>query len=417
MTVIKNLDGTMSVVSTSVSNPLAKTKLPKTSVTNADGSTSLAKGTEVKENPDGTVTVDGVVLPTGTGLKKLPDGSYVIFTMPKLKPLDKSVKLPKSAVTNLDGTTVLKVGTVVKENQDGTIVVDGVLMPKGTGIRKMPDGSMVLYSMPTLRKVAPKPMPAIKTNLDGTVSLGNVKLPPGVKPGPDGALALPKEAKVTKNPDGTVSVDGKPLPPGIGTKVNPDGTISLAPATSLPPPLPLQTSPDGSITVGGVKMPPGVQPNLDGSIGLPKGAKVSKSKDGSVTIDGQKLPPGTSIQTNANGSMSIVSSLPPPSGIRTSPDGSVILGNIALPKGAKPAFDGSISLQKGTVVAKTINGCVSINGKELPSGTQIRTNPDGSLSILPPSMTGLVTTIGWLENLTVYFYFRLWSSEYFEPHL
>jgi hypothetical protein len=181
-------------------------------------------------------------------------------------------------------------------------------------LKKLPDGSTVLFKKPKLRKVA-APSPAVKTNPDGSVSLGSVKLPPGTSPTADGSIALPKGTKVTKNADGTMCVDGAPLPPGMGARVNPDGSISLAPTSSLPPPPQLQTSPDGSLAVGGVKLPKGSEPSLDGSISLPKGAKVSKGKDGSVTIDGQKLPPGTTVQTNADGSLSIVSTLPPPSAV------------------------------------------------------------------------------------------------------
>ena len=450
VTVVKNPDGSMAIVSTSVSSPLAKIKLPKTAVTNLDGSTTLPQGTTVKENSDGTVTVDGVSLPPGTGVQTLPDGSTVLFTktgiqkmLPKtavanpdgsttLKPgaavqenSDGSVTvdgvvlppgtglkklpdgstvlfklptfqkmLPETAVANTDGSTTLKPGTAVKENSDGTITVDGVLLPPGTGVKKMPDGSTVLFSSAKLRKVAVQAPPvSIQTNPDGTVSLGSVKLPAGAGPGPDGAIALPKGTKVTRSTDGTMMVDGKPLPPGIGAKVNADGSFSLAPSTTLPPTPPVRTSPDGGLIVGDVSLPKGSSPNIDGSINLPKGANVSKGKDGSVTIDGQKLPAGTTIKTNPDGSMSVVSSLPPPPAVKTSPDGSIQLGDVSLPKGAQAAFDGSITLPKGGTgqVVRNKNGCISIDGQDLPLGTQIRTNSDGSMTVLPPSNnTGFV---------------------------
>ena len=387
VTVLRNSDGSMSIVSTSGADPLANTKLPKNSVTNADGSTSIAAGSVIQENPDGTVTVDGVPLPPGTAVKKLSDGSAVLFQSPLA-----STKLPGSAKVNSDGTATINASAIVKENADGTIVVDGVLLPKGTGVKKMPDGSMVTFEKPKLKKVPGKATtPQMKTNTDGSVSLGNVKLPAGTTSGKDGSISLPTGTSVTRSADGTVMVDGKPLPAGIGAKVNPDGSVSLAPTTTLPPVPKVQTSPDGSLSVGSVKLPQGSKPNVDGSIALPAGSRVSKSKDGSVTIDGQKLPPGTTVKTNADGSMSLVSSLPPTPNVTTNLDGSLKFGDVSLPKTAKPSFDGSVTLEKGTAVVRGNNGRITLDGQELPAGTELRTNPDGSLSILPPvALTGLV---------------------------
>jgi len=174
--------------------------------------------------------------------------------------------------------------------------------------------------------------------------------------------------------------------------VNPDGSVSLASTATLPPAPKVQTGPDGSLAVGSVKLPQGSEANIDGSIRLPVGSKVSKNKDGSVTIDGQKLPAGTTVKTNPDGTMCLVSSLPSPSSETTNPDGSIKLGKVSLPKGAKPSFDGSVTLEKGAAVARGADGRITLDGQELPAGTEVRTNPDGSLSILPPpSMTGLVS--------------------------
>ena len=386
VTVIKNSDGTLSLVSTSGSDPLAKTKLPKNAVTNADGSTSIAAGSIIKENSDGTLTVDGVLLPPGIAVKKLPDGSSVLFQSPLA-----STKLPASAKVNSDGTATIASGANVKENADGTVVIDGIVLPKGTGVKKMPDGSMVTFEKPKLKKV-PGKAPTPKINTDGSVSLGNVKLPAGSSPGNDGSISLPKGTLVTRSADGAVLVDGKPLPAGIGAKINPDGSVSLASTATLPPAPKVQTGSDGSLAVGSVKLPQGSEANVDGSISLPVGSKVSKNKDGSVTIDGQRLPAGTTVKTNPDGTMSLVSSLPSPTTVTTNLDGSIKLGEASLPKGAKPSLDGSVTLEKGTVVARTANGRLTLEGQELPLGTEVRTNPDGSLSILPPpSITGLVS--------------------------
>jgi len=388
LTVIKNSDGTLSLVSSSGSDPLAKTKLPENAVTNADGSTSIAAGSNIKENQDGTVTVDGVLLPPGTAVKKLSDGSCVLFQSPLA-----STKLPGSAKVNSDGTATIAAGATVKENADGTVVVDGVVLPKGTGVKKMPDGSMVTYEKPKLKQISGKaPTPKVKTNTDGSVSLGNVKLPAGSSSGADGSVSLPKGTSVTRSADGTVMVDGKPLPAGIGAKLNPDGSVSLASTATLPPAPKVQTGPDGSLAVGSVKLPQGSEPNVDGSISLPAGSKVSKNKDGSVTIDGQRLPAGTTVKTNPDGTMCLVSSLPSPSSVTSNPDGSIKLGEVCLPKGAKPSSDGSVTLEKGAAVARDAAGRITLDGQELPVGTEVRTNPDGSLSILPPpSVTGLVS--------------------------
>jgi len=213
---------------------------------------------------------------------------------------------------------------------------------------------------------------------------GNVKLPTGSSSGKDGSISLPKGTSVTRSADGTVMVDGKPLPAGIGAKVNPDGSISLASTATLPPPPKLETSSDGSLAVGSVKLPQGSEANIDGSISLPVGSKVSKNKDGSVTIDGQKLAVGTTVKTNPDGTMSIVSSLPSMSSVTTNLDGSIKLGEVSLPKGAKPSFDGSVTVEKGTTVGRDANGRITLEGQELPAGSEVRTNPDGSLSILPP---------------------------------
>merc|ERR1719234_2999363 len=160
VTVVKNSDGTLSLVSTPGCDPLSNTKLPKNAVTNADGSTSIASGSIIKENPDGTVTVDGVVLPPGTAVKKLADGSSVLFQSPLA-----STKLPGSAKVNSDGTATIAAGATVKENADGTVVVDGVVLPKGTGVKKMPDGSMVTFEKPKLKKVSGKaPTPKVQTS-------------------------------------------------------------------------------------------------------------------------------------------------------------------------------------------------------------------------------------------------------------
>jgi len=43
---------------------------------------------------------------------------------------------------------------------------------------------------------------------------------------------------------------------------------------------------------------------------LPPGTTVQKNADGTISVGGKKLPPGTSVQTNPDGSVSITGIVP-----------------------------------------------------------------------------------------------------------
>ena len=43
---------------------------------------------------------------------------------------------------------------------------------------------------------------------------------------------------------------------------------------------------------------------------LPAGTSVQKNADGSISVGGKKLPPGTSVQTNPDGTLSVSGKVP-----------------------------------------------------------------------------------------------------------
>merc|ERR1712106_977068 len=363
-------------------NPLAGTGLSENAITNADGSGSLPPGTQVQQNSDGSVSIDGQVLPPGTQVQRMGDGSLVLSS-PVLQQ-DGSVTvggvpMPPGTTATTSGTVTVPKGTNIETNEDGTVSVNGQILPPGTEIQQMADGSIALVS-------AGIPVSTVRTAKDGTVSIEGITLPQGAKVGKTGSVSLPKGTDIVRNQDGSITVDGKKLSNGMTTQVNPDGSITLVVSTTsmLNGCLNTQTDLGGTILLGEVKLPKGAGQNEDGTISLPKGSNIIKNADGSVSLDGKKLPPGTIAQTNADGSIYLlpkISCQPDQLITQTNPDGTVSVGNVKLPKGSGKSLDGSISLPAATKVSRNADGSVSVDGKKLPPGVSVRTNSDGSLSI------------------------------------
>eukprot|EP00092_Neocalanus_flemingeri_P003118 GFUD01003335.1.p1 GENE.GFUD01003335.1~~GFUD01003335.1.p1 ORF type:complete len:1336 (-),score=318.00 GFUD01003335.1:265-4272(-) len=390
ITVVTNPDGTMSIAT----NPLGGAELPQNAVMNTDGSVSLPQGTQLQQNSDGSISINGATLPPGTQVQQMSDGSIALISSgaPATNVSTNKdgtvsvggVSLPKGAKASKSGTVSLPKGTDIDKNPDGSISVNGKKMPSGTVAQVNTDGSVTLVSQASLMSGQLTP----QTNLDGTLSLGEVKLPKGAGKNIDGTISLPAGSNITKNADGSVTLDGKKLPPGTAAQTNADGSISLVSKVSiLPEQLSTQTNADGTVSLGNVKLSKGSSQNVDGSISLPSTAKVSRNADGSVSVDGKKLPPGVSVRTNSDGSLSVVSTAPPHMNIKTNNDGTVSLGDVKLPKGAGANLDGSITLPKGSDLFKNPDGSITLDGKELPPGTQIKTNKDGSVSLVATSVS------------------------------
>jgi len=359
--------------------------LPKGAKADDSGKVSLPKGTEVVKNSDGSISVGGKKLPNGTTTLMNPDGSISLIAPPASESKGQfvdgteelgGIKLPDGAGRNIDGSISLPKGSNVIRNVDGSVSLDGKKLPPGTVAQTNPDGSISL--IPQTSTQAEQLM--TQTNADGTVSVGNVKLPKGSAKSLDGSISLPASSKVSCNADGSVSVDGKKLPPGVSVRTNVDGSLSIV--STVPSQMNLKTNNDGTVSLGDVKLPKGATMNLDGSVTLPKGSKTVRNPDGSITLDGKELPPGTQLQTNKDGSISLVAT-----SISTSSDGTVSVGNIRLPKGTTPNPDGSILLPKGVEIIKNSDGTLTYGGNNFPIGTKIITNSDGSQLLVVHNLT------------------------------
>ena len=402
----KNPDGTISLTTSAMNEAkmnttnittakdgtvtLGNVTMPAGAKANDLGTILLPKGTDVKTNEDGTVSINGQMLPPGTEVQRNEDGSISLLsggTTATNVSTNKDgtvtvagIALPKGAKVDTSGKISLPKGTKVVENSDGSISVGGKKLPHGTKPQVNPDGSITLTITPANDSKG--------QFVDETQMLGDIKLPDGAGRNIDGSISLPKGSNVIKNADGSVSLDGKKLPPGTVAQTNPDGSISLISQTpSQAEQLVTQTNQDGTISLGNVKLPKGSGKSLDGSISLPASAKVSTNADGSVSVDGKKLPPGVSVRTNADGSHSIISTVPPQMNIKTNNDGTVSLGDVKLPKGAAMNLDGSVTLPKGSKAIKNPDGSITLDGKELPPGTQLQTNKDGSISLVATSIS------------------------------
>ena len=403
--IVVNPDGTVTIDGKKLPNGTQIQQMPDGGfmIVNS-GTMTVPKGSKIVENANGTITVNGKVFPAGTNIQQNPDGSLAIISSANGQDIINNssnsslstisvagTPLPQGSIVNNSGSVSLPKDTVITRNPDGSLVIDGRVMPPGTSVEVNNDGSITLVTethqiVPGQSQSAPPP-PPIQTSKSGHVTIGNVELPQGAQCANDGSVLLPKGTKITQNPDGTLVVNGKALPRGIVAKTNPDGTISLTASTastaSTPGTINVQTQSDGTLLVGSAKLPKGSAQNMDGSISLPSNCKISRNPDGTVSVDGKKLPPGTTLVTNDDGSVMIVSNTMQAIGVKVNTDGSLSLGQVKLPKGSVNNVDGSISLPKGTQVIQNKDGTILLNGKELPAGMQVINNKDGSLSLVP----------------------------------
>ena len=342
----------------------------------------LPKTSQVKQNPDGSFVIDGQTLPPGCQVEQNVDGSYVVLTSEPPFLSVNGATLPQGSVVTKPGSLTLPKDTVITRTWDGLIVANGAVMPPGTTVEVNTDGSVTVNTGGQIAEATP----LCQTSSAGIVSVAGTQLPSGTRLGKDGTVSLPRSAKLTTTQDGSVCIDGKVLPPGTQTKTNPDGSISLLlPPDSSPPSnqqLSVKKNPDGSLSLGSIKLSRGATQNVDGSISLPASTKVSRAPDGSQLVDGKKLPPGAALVKNSDGSFSIVSSQSNPN-MKASSDGTLTLGNIALPPGSSANMDGSIRLARGSKIEQNKDGSVSVNGKPLPAGYDCRPNGDGTFNITP----------------------------------
>ena len=199
--------------------------LPPGSQCSKDSSVLLPKGTKLVHNPDGTVSINGKALPKGTVAVTNPDGSISLktqlpqqaVTIQVSKSADGSLtlgstKLPKGSSQNKDGSISLpKVSTVIR-NRDGSVTVNGQVLPPGFQVVTNPDGSHSLVQQSSVSSPV------------GLVNVGNIKLPTGSQQNRDGSISVPAAANIIQNPDGSYLCQGKLLPPGTQVKINKDGS-------------------------------------------------------------------------------------------------------------------------------------------------------------------------------------------------
>lgn len=271
-----------------------------------EGGLLLAKGTVVAHNPDGSLSVGGCPLPPGTLVTTLPDGR-VTLAPPGPPTLQKqadgslvlgATKLPRGAAQNVDGSVTLPANTKVSLNPDGSVNVDGKKLPPGTNLVENADGSFSIVGNQQTQNNT-------KVNNDGTLSLGDVKLPKGSSGNLDGSISLPKGSKIIQNADGTIHLNGKQLPPGLQAVTSKDGSVALVPLPAVCPPAASAASAAG-LLVGNVRLPAGSVANNDGSISLPAEAAVTKQADGSLVFEGKTFPPGSRLVVNTDGTKSVV---------------------------------------------------------------------------------------------------------------
>ena len=92
----------------------------------------LPPGTTVKTNPDGSISVQGIVLDIPIGLQTRIYKSQETFTLIQIHMIPLGSGSPAS----------LPAGTKVTKNPDGTISVGGQVLPPGTSVKTNPDGSI-----------------------------------------------------------------------------------------------------------------------------------------------------------------------------------------------------------------------------------------------------------------------------------
>ena len=271
-----------------------------------EGGLLLAKGTVVARNPDGSLSVEGIPLPPGTVVTSLPDGR-VTLAPPGPPTLQKqadgslvlgATKLPRGAKQNVDGSVTLPANTKVSMNPDGSVNVDGKKLPPGTNLVENADGTFSIVGNQQTQNNT-------KVNNDGTLSLGDVKLPKGSSGNLDGSISLPKGSKIIQNADGTIHLNGKQLPPGLQAVTSKDGSVTLVPLPAVCSTAASAASAAG-LLVGNVRLPAGAVANNDGSISLPAEAAVTKQADGSLVFEGKTFPPGSRLVVNTDGTKSVV---------------------------------------------------------------------------------------------------------------
>jgi len=179
------------------------------------------------------------------------------------------------------------------------------------------------------------------------------------------------EIIVDKDDDGTLTFTPE-LPDDSDVTTNPDGSITI-------------TVPPGYVVTPG-DLPPGWTFTPDGegggTLNPPTEIVVDKDDDGTLTFTPQ-LPPGSDVTTNPDGSITI-----------TVPPGYVVTPG-DLPPGwtFTPDGEGGGTLNPPTeiVVDKDDDGTLTFT-PQLPPGSDVTTNPDGSITITVPP--GYVVTPG-----------------------
>lgn len=389
VTVKKNSDGSLS---------LGGAKLPSAAKMTESGSIVLPKSTKVTHNPDGSVSIDGQLLPPGTCVQMLDDGSCLVL----------------NNCSNLNGSLLLPSSCQVVINTDGSVTIDGKKLPKGTQVQRTPDGGVLILQ--TMSSVPPGSK--VTQNADGSISVDGQVLPPGsqVTQNSDGSycvlrpaseecvqylpmsgsqsasngVALPKDTPITRGPDGSLIVDGVVMPPGSRVEMSDDGSMMLISTNQSSggggvSQSQVRHSADGSLVLGTTPLPPGCVQNLDGSIALPANSRITRNQDGSVSVDGKKLPHGAQVVTNADGSLSIVTSRV---SVKTGKDGSLLVGSVKLPPGTVPNPDGSFKIPANAKITKNADGSITFDGKTFPPGTKLSISKDGSQVLtLPQAMS------------------------------
>ena len=361
---------------------------------NINGDILLSQSSIIVLNPDGSISVDGnkLSLPPGTQVKKLPDGGFIIIngvanangTGNGFNANNSNNNLSAdSTISNSECVVSLPKDTVITKNADGSFVVDGKLMPSGTQVAVNSDGS-VLVTQPATAT------PKIETSQSGNVTIGGVQLPSGTKSTAEGKVLLPQGSKLTNNPDGTQLINGKMLPSGSRAQVNSDGTISILTNVNElnGENLTVRKQLDGSLCVGNTTLPKGSSQNIDGSISLPPTSKVVKNADGTVSVNGKKLPPGTELIKNPDGSMNmVINSGNSQESVKSNNDGSLSIGNVKLPKESRKNTDGSVTLPKSSNILKNKDGTISIDGTKIPPGFKLVQNQDGTFNLAPETIS------------------------------
>lgn len=339
----------------------------------------MPKSSKVTHNPDGSVSIDGQLLPPGTCIQMLEDGSCLVL----------------NNCSNINGSILLPASCHVVSNQDGSVTIDGKKLPKGTQVQRTPDGGFVIVQ--TVSSIPPGSK--VTQNPDGSISVDGHLLPQGSQvsqnsdgsyyvtspasqalpmsmsgsPSSDG-VALPQDTPIIKGPDGSLIVNGVVMPPGSRVEVAGDGSLMLVSA-----------NPSQAQVGGPLVLPPGCVHNQDGSISLPPNSRITRNQDGTLSVDGNKLPLGTQVVTNADGSLAIVTSRV---SVKTEKDGSLLVGNVRLPSGTVPNSDGSFTVPANAKFIKNPDGSITFDGKIFPPGTKLSVSNDGShILTLPQTMS------------------------------